>query len=94
MKLHLEDINIEAISLAGFYTCIQLPDFKITLDMGICPRSSINKQFVFFTHAHADHISGVIRHCSSREMMGLPPPTYIVGSEDENNFNSFMASSG
>ena len=90
MKLHVEGITIDAISLAGFYTCIQLPDFKLAIDMGICPRSAINKQHVFFTHCHGDHIAGVIRHCSSREMLGLPPPTYYVGSEDVENFTSFM----
>jgi ribonuclease Z len=92
MKLQLEDINIEAISLAGFYTCIQLPDFKITFDMGICPRSAINKHHIFFTHCHGDHIAGVIRHCSSREMMRLSPPTYVVGTQDLDNFNLFMDS--
>jgi ribonuclease Z len=90
MKLHVEGITIDAISLAGFYTCIQLPDFKIALDMGICPRSAINKQHVFFTHCHGDHIAGVVRHCSSREMLGLPPPTYYIGSEDVEHFKSFI----
>jgi len=92
MELQLDGITIDAISLAGFYTCIQLPDFKIALDMGICPRSSLNKQHVFFTHSHGDHIAGVVRHCSSREMLGLPPPTYFIGKEDIDNFNSFMNS--
>ena len=90
MKLQLEGITVNAISLAGFYTCIQLPDFKIAIDMGICPRSAINKQNVLFTHCHGDHIAGVVRHCSSREMLGLPPPRYFVGSEDVDNFNAFM----
>lgn len=90
MKLQLEGITIEAISLAGFYTCIQFPEHRVAFDLGICPRSAINKSHVFFTHAHGDHIAGVVRHCSSREMLRLPPPTYIIGKEDLDNFNHFM----
>lgn len=92
MKLQLEEIMIDAISLAGFYTCIQFPEYRVAFDLGICPRSSINKGHVFFTHAHGDHIAGVVRHCSSREMLRLPPPTYVIGKEDVDNFNEFMAS--
>ena len=92
MKLQLEGITIEAISLAGFYTCIQFPEYRVAFDLGICPRSAINKGHVFFTHAHGDHIAGVVRHCSSREMLRLPPPVYVVGKEDIDNFNTFMES--
>lgn len=90
MKLQLEGISIEAISLAGFYTCIQFPEYKIAIDLGISPRSAINKGHVFFTHAHGDHIAGVVRHCSSREMLRLTPPTYVIGKEDIENFHGFM----
>lgn len=90
MKLQLEGIRIEAISLAGFYTCIQFPEHRVAFDLGICPRSAINKGHVFFTHAHGDHIAGVVRHCSSREMLRLPTPTYVIGKEDVANFNGFM----
>jgi len=90
MKLQLQGIDIEAISLAGFYTCIQFPAYKIAIDLGVSPRSSFNKSNVFFTHAHGDHIAGVVRHCSSRDMLGLEPPTYYVGKEDKQHFSEFI----
>ena len=92
MKLQLDGIAIEIISLAGFYTCVQFPGYKIAIDLGVAPRSSFNKSHVFFTHAHGDHIAGVVRHCSSRDMLGLEPPTYYIGQEDVANFYEFMDS--
>ena len=90
MQLQVENINLDIISVGGLYTVVQLPNFKIGIDLGICPRSSFNKNHIFFTHSHADHISGVVRHCASRRLLGLPPPTYVIGQEDAENFNHFM----
>ena len=93
MKLQVQGIDIDVISLAGFYTCVQFPGYKIAIDLGIAPRSSFNKSHVFFTHSHGDHISGIVRHCSSRDMLGLQPPTYYVGSEDSQNLELFLEAS-
>ncbi len=94
MRLRVQNINLDIISVGGLYTVVQLPNYKVAIDLGICPRSSFNKAHVFFTHTHADHISGVIRHCASRRLLGLTPPTYVIGTEDAENFKSFMAVAG
>ena len=90
MQLQVENINLDIISVGGLYTVVQLPNFKIGIDLGICPRSSFNKSHIFFTHSHADHIAGVVRHCASRKLLGLPAPTYVIGHEDADNFVQFM----
>ncbi len=94
MRLQVQNINLDIISVGGLYTVVQLPNFKVCIDLGICPRSAFNKGHVFFTHVHADHIAGVIRHCASRRLLGLTPPTYVIGSEDANNFKAFMKAAG
>lgn len=94
MHLQVQNINLDIISVGGLYTVVQLPNFKVAVDLGICPRSSFNKSHVFFTHTHADHISGVIRHCASRRLLGLTPPTYVIGAEDADNFTEFMRVAG
>jgi ribonuclease Z len=94
MQLQINGIDLDIISVGGLYTCVQFPQYKIAMDLGIAPRSSFNKSHIFFTHAHADHIAGVTRHCSSRKLLGLPPPTYVIGQEDAENFVNFMQSAG
>lgn len=94
MQLQIDDVLLDIISVGGLYTCVQLPNYKIAIDMGIAPRSSFNKGHVFFTHTHGDHIAGVVRHCSSRNLMQLPEPTYIIGKDDAHNFVPFLDAAG
>ena len=94
MQLQVQNIKLDIISVGGLYTVVQLPSYKIAIDLGVCPRSSFNKSHIFFTHTHADHIAGVIRHCASRRLLGLPPPTYVIGREDVANFTAFMEHAG
>lgn len=54
--LDLEGYAIEGISIGGQETCIIIPEFKCTFDIGRCPSRAIQQNFVFITHAHLDHI--------------------------------------
>jgi len=54
--LELEGYSIEGISVGGQETCIIIPEFKCTFDIGRCPSRAINQNFLFITHAHLDHI--------------------------------------
>ena len=83
MKFQVEDLEIEAISIGGHYTCIQFPKQRIAIDMGICPSRAIRCESVFFTHSHSDHMAGVVRHCATREMLGMKPPKYYIGEENK-----------
>jgi ribonuclease Z len=91
MKLQLCGITIDAISKGGHYTCIQLPSYQVAIDMGVCPESAYRCNTVFFTHSHTDHMAGVVQHCSTREMMHMPPPRYIVGEENRALFGDMLA---
>lgn len=54
--IDLEGISIEGISIGGQETCVIIPEFKCTFDIGRCPSRAIHQNFVFITHAHLDHI--------------------------------------
>jgi hypothetical protein len=46
---------------------------------------------VLFTHAHVDHMAGVVWHCATRKLRGMQPPTYVVGRENTEAFRELFA---
>lgn len=74
----LAGVRVQGISRAGLETCIGLPDLGVAFDMGICPRSAVRLPTVLFTHAHVDHMAGVVHHCATRALQGMKPPTYVM----------------
>jgi ribonuclease Z len=82
--LQLAGVAIDATSVGGLETCIQLPGLKVALDIGRCPRSVVLLDHVLITHGHMDHIGGICYHAATRGLMGLTPPTYLVGHENVN----------
>lgn len=92
MKIQYKNITLQAISTGGQYTSLILPTLKIGIDMGIASEDVMRCNRVFITHPHIDHIAGIIRHCSSREMMSMDAPTYYIGEEHRNAFEDMMNS--
>jgi len=84
-------IKVDAISVGGLETCIQLPGFGVAFDIGRCPLSAVNRETVFFTHAHVDHMGGVITHCATRALRKMRPPTYAIPRENEAAFHDLLA---
>ena len=76
--LTLAGIDVRAVSVAGFETCIELPGFKIAFDIGRGSRSAVRNPTVLFTHAHIDHMGGIAHHVATRAMLNMAPPTYVV----------------
>ena len=69
--------EVEAVSVGGLETCIQLPEFKTVLDMGRCPPRALRFGTVLLTHGHMDHAGGVPFHAATRHLRGQTPPTYV-----------------
>jgi ribonuclease Z len=80
--LNLEGIAVDAVSIGGLETCIQLPGFDLAFDIGRCPPTSVHRNTLLFTHAHIDHMGGITWHAATRSLMHLQPPTYLVPSEN------------
>jgi ribonuclease Z len=66
------------LSRGSFGTCILLPSYGLALDMGRCPEPAVRYDTVLLSHGHMDHIGGLGHHCARRELMRLPPPTYVM----------------
>ena len=89
--LRLAGIDVNAISIGGVETCIDLPGHKLCFDLGRAPDFATARATVLFTHAHVDHMAGVVWHCATRKLRGMQPPTYVVGRENTEAFRELFA---
>lgn len=89
--LTLAGIAVDAVSVGGLETCIQLPGMDVALDLGVCPPRAVARSTVLFTHAHIDHMGAVAAHCATRSLMGMAPPTYAVPAERIDAFEDLLA---
>jgi len=78
MALTLAGHEIEAFSVAGFQTCIELPQLSLAFDIGFCPRSAVKRSTVLISHTHMDHVAAIAHHAATRGMLGMPVPTYVI----------------
>lgn len=92
IRIQFEQLLVEAISVGGMYTCIQIPQLQLIFDIGVCPNSAFSKKSVFLTHNHIDHMAGTLRHCATRELMRMGPPTYYMDHHYIDAFSDLLNS--
>lgn len=80
--LKLVGIDVKAVSVGGLETCIELPGFDLAFDIGRCPATAVRRKRILCTHAHMDHMGGLAYHAATRDLMGMPPPSYLVPREN------------
>lgn len=78
MALTLAGHEVEAFSVAGFQTCIELPQLSLAFDIGFCPRSVIKRSTILVSHTHMDHVACIAQHAATRGLLGMSPPVYVV----------------
>jgi ribonuclease Z len=78
MAITLAGHEVEAFSVAGFQTCIELPQHSVAFDIGFCPRSVINRSTILVSHTHMDHVASIAHHAATRGLLGMKPATYVV----------------
>lgn len=84
-------VDIEAVSVGGLETCIELPGWDLCFDIGRCPPSAVRKRRLAITHGHMDHAGGVAYHASMRDLLGMPPPTVFVPRVNAPDFEALFA---
>lgn len=88
--MQLAGIEVEAISIGGMETCIELPGYDLCFDIGRCPQSAIRRSRVLLTHTHMDHAGGLPAHAATRDLMGLSPPTVYCPRENEADLHDMI----
>ncbi|MEZ4234625.1 MAG: MBL fold metallo-hydrolase [Myxococcota bacterium] len=78
VSLTVAGIEVVAVSVAGIETCIEIPGWQLCFDLGRCPHTAVRRKRVCVTHAHVDHLGGLVHHVSQRDLLGMPPATYHV----------------
>lgn len=90
MRIDLPGLALDAVSVAGLETCIEVPSWKLALDIGRCPPTASRWPTVLFTHAHLDHMGGVANHCATRSMTGMSPPHYAMPYKNVQAFGELL----
>lgn len=84
-------VEIEAVSVGGLETCIELPGWNLCFDIGRCPPTAVRRGRVALTHAHMDHAGGIAYHASMRDLLGMPPATVYVPHVNLADFEALFA---
>lgn len=89
--LDLDGLDVRAVSVGGFETCIELPRYKVAFDIGRCPPTAVGMHTLLLTHGHVDHMGGLVHHCAQRDLLGRAPPLYVVPVEIEEPLQDMLA---
>lgn len=78
MSARPDRFPITGTSIAGIETAIELPSFKLVLDMGRCSRTAVNYPTVLVSHGHLDHVGAIVQHAARRALLKMSPGVYLV----------------
>ncbi|MCK6446047.1 MAG: MBL fold metallo-hydrolase [Planctomycetes bacterium] len=84
-------VEIGGLSIGGIETFIDLPEWKVGFDLGRVREAAVQRPLLCFTHAHVDHLGGVVSHAALRHLRRVEPPTYVIPRENEAAFAALFA---
>jgi ribonuclease Z len=74
----LDGLVVDGVSVGGFASCLDVPELKVCVDLGVVLDRVVARDVVLITHAHADHLGSLVQHVAQRGLRGMPPATYVV----------------
>lgn len=89
--MRLAGYEVDALSIGGIETCIQLPELDLAFDIGRCPHSAVQRGRLLITHTHMDHAGGLAFHAATRDLYKLKPPTWYVPHENIDDLRDLLA---
>lgn len=91
-------VELFGTSVAGLETCIEVPQLRLLLDLGVCSRTAVNQPLVLLSHGHLDHMGAIAQHAARRSLLGMSEGIYVVpaqvGPQVEALFNAAGALDG
>lgn len=91
MTTESQGIRWDGYSVGGFATCIDLPGYKVCVDVGRLVESTIARETVLVTHGHADHVGAFSQHVAQRGLRRAGPATYLVPPGLGDDLEALMA---
>ncbi len=88
--MRLAGYEVDALSIGGIETCIQLPELDLAFDIGRCPHSAVKRRRLLITHTHMDHAGGLAYHAATRDLYKMKPPIWYVPQENEADLHSML----
>ena len=74
--------TVRGVSVAGIYTCLQVPELSAVLDVGVPLRAFCAADRIFLSHGHVDHSGGLAGLLGVRGMMHKPEPAQLFMPEE------------
>ncbi len=78
MERRIHDILFDVRSLGGIATTVSLPEFSVSVDIGVCTPAALRTQTILLTHGHADHLAGLVTWLGVRRLYGMKPGRIVV----------------
>ncbi|MSR18230.1 MAG: hypothetical protein EXS00_03515 [Phycisphaerales bacterium] len=79
--LSFPPLRVQGISVAGEQSVVIVPEFDVSFDIGLCPRSAISANLVALTHAHMDHVAALPYWFSQRFFQNMQPSVCLCHPE-------------
>jgi ribonuclease Z len=90
-RVRVQGIELGGVSIGGIETFLDLPEWKLGIDLGRVHEAAVQRPTLLFTHAHIDHMGAVVSHAALRHLRRAPAPTYVIPRENEAAFAALFA---
>lgn len=78
MERRIQDILFDTRSLGGIGTVVSMPEFSVSVDIGLCTSAALRTETILLTHGHADHLAGLATWLGVRRLYGMRPGRIVV----------------